>query len=268
MRDSTKFALLTAGGSALCWLPIIQSPNLQLPAWCPLIALAPLCAIATVLFGERWWRIVLAASVGTFGGLVAGFIFWSPFDSIGAAFFPIPLLIAVALAALVSLLPALILSKIRPTTFGPRRLLWIAFALLLATGPALVAVTPVVVARRVARNDGLAQLRFAALKRAAELAAAQHGGPDRICEDSFVRQNYDGPPFSDDDWRYIAGNYVQQDGYEIGIWCRQQNGYTIDLLPIQKRQYGSKNFCADETGLIGCEAKWVPFREACEPCEM
>ena len=266
MRDSTKFALLTAGGSALCWLPIIESPNLQLPAWCPLIALALLCAIATVLFRERWWRIVLAASVGTFGGLVAGFIFWSPFDSIGAAFFPILLLIAVALAALVSLLPALILSKIRPTTFWPRRLLWIAFALLLATGPALLAITPVVVARRVARNDGLAQLRFAALKRAAELAAAQYGGPDRICEDSFVRQNYDGPPLSDNDWRYIAGNYVQQDGYEIGIWCRQQNGYTIDVLPIQKRQSGSKNFCADETGLVGCEAKWIPYREACKPC--
>jgi len=95
---------------------------------------------------------------------------------------------------------------------------------------------------------------------------AQYGG-DRICNGSFVKQNYNGPPFNESDWRFIAGNYVREDGYEYGIWCHQQSGYTIDVHPLREKQDGSKKFCTDETGRLGCEAKWIPFRVSCQPCE-
>ena len=267
MRSGARLAILTAAGSALCWWPIILTPNLDLPQWSPLIVISLLSAISTVLSGGHWLRSVLTSSAGTLAGPLVGFIIWTPSDPEAAGYIPIIIIILVAVATVVSFFAALIVCKLTALTFSVRRLLWIAFGLSLLAGPTALAMTPTLVALRVAHNDRLAEQRFIALKRAVEVAAAQHGGPGKICDGPFVRQSYDGPPFSERNWRFIQGNYVQQDGYMFGIWCDHQRIYTINATPFRGIADGTRRFCADESGRLGCGNKWIPFRDACTPCE-
>ena len=266
IHKNVLLVILTAAGSAICWWPVTMVPSLDLPQWSPLIVVALLTAISAILSGELWLRVLLASSAGTFAGLVASAIIWPPADPEAAGFLPFVIIVTVAAAAAVSLIASLTMRKLSALNIKNGRLLWIIFGLCLVIGPVTVAITPILVARRVARNDQLAELRFGALKRAAELAAAQNGGPDRICEGPFLKQHYSGPRFSETDWGFIKGNYVRQDGYMFGIWCHQQSGYTIDVRPFRGREDGTRNFCTDESGRIGCGSGWVPFREACTPC--
>jgi len=266
MHKNLLLAILTAAGSAICWWPVTMMPSLDLPPWSPLIVVALSTAISAILSRGLWLRFLLASSAGTLAGLLGSAVIWPSTDPIAASYLGLAILFAVAATAVVSLVAGLTVRKLIVLNLSFLRLLRIAFGLCLVIGPITVAVTPALVARRVAQNDQLAEQRFTALKRAAELAAAQNGGPDRICEGPSLRQHYSGPSFSETDWGFIKGNYVRQDGYVFGIWCHQQGGYMIDVRPFRGREDGTRNFCTDESGHIGCGSGWVPFREACTPC--
>jgi len=134
-----------------------------------------------------------------------------------------------------------------------------------AVGPVGLALTPVLVARRVARNDAIAEKRFTALKGAVEETWAEPDGARRVCVAQGLKAHYFGPPFSDDDWRRIAGNYVEQDGYVYMIYC-DERGYTIDVRTKRPTVYGygSRIFCTDQSKRIGCGSE--QFWNKCEPC--
>ena len=145
-------------------------------------------------------------------------------------------------------------------------MIWIALIGCVAFGPVTLALTPPPVAHRVARTDRIAAQRFESLKNAAEQAAIEAGDSDSICAGSVLKPHYFGPTFSEGDWRYIAGNYVMHDGYAFGIWCHQQGGYTIDAYPLRIKGDGTRRFCADESGKVGCGIEWNRSRMACLPC--
>jgi hypothetical protein len=174
-RGDAQLVVLTTAGSALCWWPIIMTPNLDLPQWSPLIVIALLSATSTVLSGGHWLRSVLACSAGALAGSLTGFMIWFPTDPEGGGLVPIGIIVSFAVATIVSLFSALIVCKLTVLTFSARRFLWIAFGLSLVAGPATLAITPPAVAHRVAHNDRLAGQRFGALKRAVVAAATQHG---------------------------------------------------------------------------------------------
>jgi hypothetical protein len=250
----------------MCWWPVLMWPNLDLPVWSPFILIALLSAFGTILTGGLWFRSVFASVAGTVAGSFGGTLIWPPVDSEGASFLPVGILIAAALAAAVSLVAGFAAAKLSVTGAGARRLIWTALGLCVATGPIEVVLTPRLIAHRVAQNDRLAAYRFASLKNAAERTAAQDGGPDKICDGEALKQNYVGPAFTDADWKRIEGNYVGEDGYMFGIWCHQQGGYIVDVTPSRGKADGSKSFCADELGRVGCGIKWVRVRETCAPC--
>ena len=66
----------------------------------------------------------------------------------------------------------------------------------------------------------------------------------------------------------MTGNYVEQDGYFFMIYCRDGTGYVIDAMPARDGQDGgTRRFCADESGKIGCGMTWNRSRHACVPCQ-
>jgi hypothetical protein len=137
---------------------------------------------------------------------------------------------------------------------------------LVAFGPVTLALTPPLVGYRIVRNDRVAAERFTSLKNAVERTAAEAGDPKRICDGSALQRHYDGPPFSDEDWRRITGNYVRQNGYVFMVYCREQGGYTIDARPSRARGDGTRQFCTDESGRLGCNMEWNRSRRECLPC--
>lgn len=269
-RSSTVLVVIAVAGSALAWWPLCIDPNLDLPFWVPLLIIAWLAALSTILSGGRWLRFAVASSLATFAGIYTGSVIWLPKDPIAASYTPIVVLVATLAAALVSLLAGLAVRWL-PISSGLslRRALWIACIACAASGPVALALTPPLVARRVANNDRLAEQRFLSLKRAVEQTVAESGGPARLCDGKSLRARYSGPAFSDRDWHYIAGNYVRVDGYEFGIWvyCPDPHAYLVDVAPAHGKADGSRRFCADEGGAIGCGMEWTPSRgESCTPC--
>lgn len=243
-----------------------MSPNLDLPEWSPLIVIALLSACATILTNGPWSRFAIASTAGTVAGLWGASAIWPSNDSEAEGLVPIVITVAAALVVVVWLIVGLVVHKLSSRNVHWRRFAWIALGLCVLIGPIGVVLTPPLTARRVARNDQLAAHRFASLKDAAERAAMENGGPDRICDGTALKQNYTGPAFSESDWRFIEGNYVRVDGYMFGIWCHQQGGYTIDVVPARGKADGTKSFCVDESSHVGCGTRWVPYRAACAPC--
>jgi hypothetical protein len=109
-----------------------------------------------------------------------------------------------------------------------------------------------------ARNDRLATARFASLKNAVERTAAEAGDSKGICDGSALRRHYSGPPFSDDAWRRIAGNYVKEDGYMFMLYCHETDGYKIDARPARVRGDGTRQLC--------CRVERNRTGHACLPC--
>jgi hypothetical protein len=104
----------------------------------------------------------------------------------------------------------------------------------MAFGPALFALTKPLVKRRVARNESIAAIRFASLKKAVELTMADRGAAGSICDEQSLRKHYSGPPFTQEDWRRIFGNYVEEDKYVYMISCLHRGN--ICLRHGQKSQ--------------------------------
>lgn len=266
MRRDIVLVVLTVAGSAFCWWPVTVEQNLNLPAWLPLIFVTLATGLSTILSAGRWLRFLVASGIGTFAGLLSGMVLWPPSDPIAGSYEGIVLLVGTSAAVLVSLVVALAIRKVSVTNKMGRRTLWIAVVCCVAFGPIALALTPPLVAKRIAHNDRIAAERFESLKKAVEQTWADVDGRERICDGAALKHNYSGPPFSESEWQLIAGNYVQQDGYVFGVYCHEKNGYTIDAWPKLERGYGTRHFCTDESGSVGCGMEWNRSRYACIPC--
>lgn len=271
MREEWLLTVLTFLASAFWWCPICVEPSLNLPAWIPVVLVFLWTGFATILSGGRWFRIVLACTLGSIAGMATGFVTFPTSDGIIASYEPFATGVAAVVLLVISLIAALIARQVSVFLFvqreGLRRALGVLLCFFFALGPISLALTPPLVNARIKRNDRAAEARFIALKRAVEASAFEARNLDRMCDGSLLKRHYSGPQFSDSDWQYIAGNYVKQDGYVFGIWCNERSrGYTIDAYPKETVGYGSRRFCADESGKIGCGADWNDSREACVPC--
>lgn len=269
MRRDTLLVLLTVAGSALSWWPLIIEPSLDLPWWLPL-AIVPLCAgLSTILSGGLWLRFVVASVVGTFAGLCSGYAIWPPSDPIAASYTLFAIGAALGAAVLVSLAACLVGAAISVSE-KYKRVLWLLLASGVAYGPIALALTPPLVAHRVARNDRIAAERFSSLKGAVEQTIAESGNLASICNPAALRRHYSGPPFREKTWNYIAGNYVTEDGYAVGIWvyCPSPDGYMIDAIPARGKADGTRRFCTDESKKVGCGMDWDQSRKrsVCTPC--
>lgn len=263
MRRDALLVALTATGSALCWWPVIIEPSLDLPRWLPLAFVALYTGLSTTLSASRWLRFSVASAVGTFAGQCGAYAIWRPTDSLAGSFVPFVVVVATLGAFLVSLVAALVGRKIPVLCKKRRRAVWLSLACCVAFGPVALALTPPLVAYRVARNDRVAAERFESLKNAVERTMADSG---RICDGQALTGHYSGPAFSEKDWQFIAGNYVRRDGYSFMVYCREKDGYTIHAIPWGGKGYGTRQFCTDESGKLGCGMEWNRSRNVCIPC--
>jgi hypothetical protein len=265
MRSNTLLVLLTALSSAVCWWPLFVQPNLELPFWSSL-ACATLCTgLSTALAATCWPLLLLISGLGTFGGLCLGIMIWPPSDPIGAAIIPYYVAANTLAVILVALSAGFIMRRRSISNEISRRTVLAAIFACAAFGPVTLALTPTVVRHRIDGDDRLAGDRFAALKNAVERTAEAEGS-SQICDGTALRRRYAGPPFSDTDWRRITGNFVKQDGYFFMVYCREKGGYTIDARPARERGDGTRRFCTDESGRVGCRVEWDGSRYKCLPC--
>jgi hypothetical protein len=263
MQKDALLVVLTVAGSALWWWPLTIWPNLDLPWWFPLGFLTLLSGLATILSAGRWLRFVVASAAGTFAGFWSGYAIWPPtYDEVPVLDLAVAAMLATILLSLVAGLAArkMLVSKER------RRVVWLALLCCVALGPIALALTPPLVAYRVGRNNRVAAERFESLKSAVEQTRSESDDPGIICDGKALKRHYSGPPFSETDWQYIAGNYVTQGGYVFGIYCHEKDGYTIDASPARERADGTRRFCTDESHKVGCGMEFNRSRYACIPC--
>jgi hypothetical protein len=235
-----------------------MQPNLDFPFWwIPLMLVAWAAGLSTILSDGAWPRYIVAAFFGAFIGTLSGFRIWWPTDRISASFVPLIVISAMLASAAVSLVTGLALRRVTLSNHKHRRVLWFALVCCVAFGPVVVALTPPLVAERMARNDQVAKKRIVALNSAAVQTLAEIGASRSIC---------DSAAFSERDWQYIVGNYVKRDGYIFSIYCHEKAGYVIDARPDRNSGDGTRYFCADESGTIGCGMKWDGARRECAPC--
>jgi hypothetical protein len=268
MRKDMLLVVLCVIGSALWWWPVIMDPNLELPDWVPLGLVGLSTGLSTILSGGRWLRFLAVSVIGAVAGLCAGFAIWWPSDPIAGSLVPLDVVVGTLATALVSFVACLTVRKIRIPTETIRRVMWIALAVCLAFGPATLAITPSLVARRVVINDRVAEERFLSLKRAVEQTVAERDGLAGICDRKTLKRHYSGPPFSEMDWHFIAGNYVKRDGYVFGIWiyCPEPTDFAIDAWPVREKGYGTSRFCSDASGKVGCTLDVGSSGYACRAC--
>jgi MFS family permease len=267
VRRDTLLVVLTAAGSALCWWPAIIEPSLDFPRWLLLVPVALCTGLSVMLSDGRRLLFVLAAGIGSAAGLCGGFAIWPPSDPIAASYTLFVIGAALGAALLVSVVACLVGAAISEWGEKFSRALWVLLVCGAACGPVVLALTPPLVGHRVARNDRVAAVRFMSLKSAVERIGAEADGPNLICDGQALKRHYSGPPFTESDWRFIVGNYVKQDGYVFGIYCLPQQGiYAIDASPARGRADGTRTFCTDASGNVGCSTQWTGSRNACIPC--
>ncbi len=266
MDRGKLLVVLTVTGSALCWWPAIVEPNLDFSSWILLALLALMIGLATVLSDGRYLRFVVASTAGTFAGLCGGFALFPSTDAIANSYTPHVVVVGTLLALLVSLAAGLAGRKLLVSNENHRRAVWFASVCCVALGPVALALTPPLVAHRVARNDRVTAERFESLANAVKGTLAETGDPGRICDGRALKRHYFGPPFREEEWLRIAGNYVKRDGYSFMIYCREQGGYTIHAIPWGGEGDGTRQFCTDESGKAGCGMEWNRSRHTCIPC--
>jgi hypothetical protein len=150
MQRNTLLIVMVAAGSALCWWPVIITPNLDLPVWkTPLILLALITALATALSDKGAGWLMSASILGVFAGICCGLRLWWSADNndasylgftMGLTLVSIPVSV-IAVAAGVALRESKIAQK-------NRRLIWCAFLSSFAFAPTVVALTPLLLTRR------------------------------------------------------------------------------------------------------------------------
>ncbi|HEY0794773.1 MAG TPA: hypothetical protein VGD64_03225 [Acidisarcina sp.] len=249
-------------GSAVCWWPSIIEPSLDFPRWILPVLVALIVGASILLWGRRGWLAsVAAAGAGSFAGLLTGVFLWPASDGIARSYALVGVAIATAAAAgsaLLGGLAAFFVVRRKSISNGTARAaLWVVLALCLAFGPTLFALTKPLVQRRVARNESIAAVRFASLKKAVEHTRAGGNAAASICDGQSLQRHYSGPPFTNEDWSRICGNYVEEDKYVYMISCRPQGRYRLEARPKMPTVYGYgvRTLCADESGEIAC-ALW------------
>jgi hypothetical protein len=242
MKRDTLLILLTAAGSALCWWPAAIEPSVDFPRWILLVLVALMTGMATILSNGRWLRFVVVSTVGAFAGLWAGFVLFPPSDGIARSYAPLAIAAATMAAFVVSLLAGLVGQNLSASRKTLRRSAWLAFVACVGFGPIALALTPLLVAHRVATNDRMAAERFESLKSAVEETIAESADPAHICDGQNLKRHYSGPAFSDQDWERITGNYVTQDGYVFMVSCREKDGYKIEAWPARGKADGTRRF--------------------------
>jgi hypothetical protein len=247
-RDKVLIGL-TLVGSAWCWWPVIREPSLEFSRWILLGLIALTVFFATVLSKGRWLSLVAAAGLGSFLGMCAGQALWPSDDGIANSYAGIVIVIATLAVFVVALAAALAGRAIAVTNPIARSVLWVALLGCCISGPALMAVTPPLVARRVARNDQLAAKRLAAMKMAIEPAPSEADGARQSCDAHLLSHRYSGPTFSESDWRRaLEGTAVREDGYTFWIKCSGNSTYKIAALPDRIKGDGAHSFCTDDSG--------------------
>ena len=242
-------------------------PGLDLTWWIPLLCVALCTSLATLLDQMRSSLWTFAASVAALGGLCVGFAIWPPRDPIARPYIPFAVVAMTVAAALVSLVFGRTARILAPLHGRHRTTIWIAFLCVVAFGPFALALTPHVVERRIAFNERIAADRFFALKAAVKKTYTESQDPKRVCDGLKLRQHYAGPPFSDEDWWGITSNAVKENGYFFMVYCQEKGGYTIDASPFRVEVDGTRRFCSDETGTVGCGVTWDRSRHACAPAQ-
>jgi len=269
MRKDILLAGLTFIGAALCWCPMYPGLLLNMPFLLPIAAAVLLTGLSTAISARRWLPFAVASIAGTLvGTFTLAMLPLTPTeDVIGHTYIGYAVIVAVLIMGAFSFVAALVGRNFSLKAQDHRRAAWIALGCCLAFGPVTALLAKPLVAWRMDRNEKYAAERFNGLSHAAQRVRAETGDPGRVCDGQALKRNYSGPAFSESDWRYIAGNYVKENGYLFGIWCNQSGhgGYTIDAQPNRPWD-GVREFCTDESGRIGCGMEWGARRAECTPC--
>lgn len=265
MTRNVLLTVLTLTAPVLLWWPVSIEPNLDLPGWLPLVFLALWMVLATIVSEGHWLRILGACAVGNLAGFVVLAIWW-PTEPLARSYLPISILIGTTATVIVCLIAGFAARKICVLNSTIRHAIWVGLMCCFIIGPVTVAATPRLVADRVRNNDQIAMARFTSLKKAVEQTIAEPGGTELICDGTNLKQHYSGPPFSDENWQRIVGNYVKQSGYIFMVYCHETAGYTIAAQPDRIKGDGTLQLCTDESRRIGCGMEWNRSRNACLPC--
>jgi hypothetical protein len=268
MNRDRILIVLTAAGSALCWWPAAVEPSIDFPRSILLGLVALMTLLSAILSKGPWRRLAIASVAGVFAGLSSGLlVFFPPSDGIAASYSPLVIIVGTLAAVFVTLPSVWVGRKLAWLSNHHRRSVWLAFVSTVAFGPVALALTPPIVAHRVARNDRAAEERFERLKSAVEQTIAESGETESICDGQALRRHYSGPPFSDEDWQRIAGNAVKQDGYFFMVYCHERDrgkaAYTITAHPVRAKVDGTRSFCTDESRKISSGMEWNRLRHAC-----
>ena len=249
MLRGAVLIVVTALGSAWCWWPVIREPSLDFSRWILLGVIALMALCATLLARRLWLSLVAAATLGSFVGMCAGQAMWPSDDGIANSYAGIVFLIATFAVLVASLAAALAGRAIAVTNSIARAVLWTALLGCIAFGPVMMALTPPLVARRVARNDELAAKRLAGMKMAIESTQAETNGARQSCDAHVLSHRYSGPSFGESDWlRVLGDSAVKEDGYIFLVKCSGNGAYKIAALPDRIKGDGTRSFCTDESG--------------------
>jgi len=277
MRRDLTLVLITFLGSMFCWWALAGNP-IDYPWWIvsvPIALVALGTGLSTTLFNKAWPYLLAGSFAGTLGGICTGtMLIWPIKDAIAGAMVGFFILPIVAVTTLLSAGAALAGRRISVTDPHSRRAIWALLIGYCALGPAVILLTPSLVARLAAHNDRIARARFDALKSAVARTVAEDSGFLQVCDGSAVSSRYSGPRFSPSDWGDIAGKdgvqprgTAEEEGYNYLIACYENGVYTITAGPITPEVEGTISFCADQTGRPRCGIeldKWA--NKVCTPC--
>ena len=266
MRSQAVLVLLIFVGSAICWWPLLIEPNLDLPWWLPPVCVGLCAGLSTILCPTGWRWPSVSSAAGTLAGLSVGYSIWWPTDPIAGPWVPITVAVATALAGLVAFVAGLAVRRVRLPTATSRRAVWLVLVGCVVSGPVALAFTQPLVAHRVKVNDQIAAKRFESLRSAVQQTAKVSADKPGVCDGMTLKAHYSGPRFSGEAWKRITANYVKEDGYIFMVYCREQGGYTIDARPSRDKGDGTRLFCTDESGRVGCGMNFNGSRHACEAC--
>ena len=265
-HETATLALLTFVGSAVCWLPIIISPHLEMSWWLPFLSAAFSACLAGMLHPNPWELFIVSSSLGTLFGQGVGYAFWWPADGIEASYVPFAVLVTTLLAACAAALAAFLGSRISARAKSLKMAAWALLVLPAVFWLAVLAATPSLAQRRIVRNQHFAEQRLFSLFHAAEATIVTPSTSARLCDGSVLRRHYTGRPFSDNDWMRITGNYVLQDRYMFMFYCQEKEGFTIHAMPREIGQDGTRSLCIDQSGQLGCGMESNALWNRCLPC--
>jgi hypothetical protein len=127
-------------------------------------------------------------------GILSGVILWPSSDPIANSYALFAVMAGTAAgggAALIGGSAAFLAGWIRPVSNGAvKGSLWFVLGLCLAFGPTLFALIKPLVKRRVARNESIAAVRFASLRKAVEQTRTGGGAAASICDGHSLQKHY------------------------------------------------------------------------------